>query len=154
MTAVTALAATAALAACEKGRGTPSGGPGVAAPGIHGTGNGGGKGGSGGAGGSGGVVGGGGAGGTAACFDAGPLEYDANGCLTLTSTSALCGFDSDGSVCAFAVNECVSSTDVGQCWLDCELSASNVCITASMVGCLVQKYCAHSCTIVACGIAL
>jgi hypothetical protein len=63
------------------------------------------------------------------------LEYNAEGCLTFAGASALCGFESDGSICEFAL-ECGLSESTSQCSINCEMGATVSCYTRETVACL------------------
>jgi len=67
------------------------------------------------------------------------------GCLTFAGASKICGFMSDDSVCAYSVT-CGSSTDDGQCKINCEMGTTVKCYTAADVKCLEDAVKAKSCT--------
>jgi hypothetical protein len=67
------------------------------------------------------------------------------GCLTFAGASKICGFMSDDSVCAYSVT-CGSSTDDGQCKINCEMGTTVKCYTAADVKCLEDAVKARSCT--------
>jgi len=101
-----------------------------------------------------------GGGDTDAGFDAGSTTRDAGlefadgggePCLTFTSASSICGFDSDDRVCAFSVS-CGTSTDDGQCKINCEMGTTVRCYGPEDVGCLLSAVDAEDCTALsACG---
>lgn len=101
----------------------------------------------------------GGAGGESACYDPGPLEFGPgpNGepsCLTFGGASALCGFESDDSICTFSVG-CGASFDLGQCQINCEMGTTVACYEQADADCLIAAMCADDCAaLVACGFIL
>ena len=73
------------------------------------------------------------------------------GCLTFDGASALCGFSSNGSICETSLT-CGSSTDEGQCQINCEMGTTVNCYEAGDVQCLVDAACADDCNaLAACG---
>jgi hypothetical protein len=83
--------------------------------------------------------------GTATDAGADTLEYDGEGCLTYPSASELCGFDSDSAICSFSVG-CGTSTDLGQCRINCEMGTTVMCYTREHVACLRAAVASLSCT--------
>ncbi len=67
------------------------------------------------------------------------------GCLTFAGASKICGFMSDDAVCAYSVT-CGSSTDDGQCKINCEMGTTVKCYTAADVKCLEDAVKAKSCS--------
>jgi hypothetical protein len=61
--------------------------------------------------------------------------FDGNGCLTFASASEICGFNSDGEICAFAVG-CGASADEGQCKINCEMGTTVNCYHQEDIDCL------------------
>jgi hypothetical protein len=82
---------------------------------------------------------------TATAQDTGPAEdtskpkYEMNpdGCLTYAGAQALCGGQSDKSVCALAAT-CRADGDQGQCSIDCEMSPSVGCLDQAAVDCVLD----------------
>jgi hypothetical protein len=66
------------------------------------------------------------------------------GCLTFAGASKICGFMSDDKVCAFSVG-CGTSTDDGQCKINCEMGTTVKCYSAADVKCLEDAVAAKSC---------
>jgi hypothetical protein len=79
--------------------------------------------------------------------DATSFEYDQNGCLTFTSASQICGFNSDNSVCAFS-HSC-SAGDEDQCKINCEMGTTVKCYKMADVTCLQHAVAAHDCAALA-----
>jgi hypothetical protein len=72
------------------------------------------------------------------------------GCLTFASASQVCGFQSDGSICAFSIG-CNNSTNMGQCQINCEMGTTVMCYSAKDVDCLRRAEAARSCAaLIAC----
>ncbi len=67
------------------------------------------------------------------------------GCLTYEGASKICGFMSDDAVCAFSLT-CATSTDDGQCKINCEMGSTVKCYTAADVKCLEDAVAAKSCS--------
>ncbi len=131
---------------------TSAGGSATGASGGSG-GNMGGNGGAGGAaqggGGTGGATASGGAGGSGGTpCDPPTGEFDDMGCLTFNGGSAFCGFASDESICAAAVDCGVSTNDIGQCQIDCEQGVVSVgCYTQADMDCVYRAaICDDMCT--------
>lgn len=79
------------------------------------------------------------------CDTSSDLEYDDAGCLTFTGASAFCGFDSDSTICEYAI-DCRNDADLDQCKIDCEMSTTlGGCIDAASVDCVIQAVDAQSC---------
>jgi hypothetical protein len=79
----------------------------------------------------------GGSGGTGGGCSAPAGTFDNEGCLTFASASEICGFNSDGAICALSAG-CGLSDDEGQCKINCEMGATVSCYTQADVDCLYQ----------------
>lgn len=88
-----------------------------------------------------------------ACVDTSALAYAPGAgmeaeCLTFESASSFCGFSSDDAVCNFAV-QCGTTTDLGQCQINCEQGSSSFCNGPADVDCVVAALCADDCAALA-----
>lgn len=74
------------------------------------------------------------------------------GCLTFEQASNLCGFNSGGQICNFAVS-CSLSTSQSQCQINCEMGATVSCYTTATALCVANAYQAENCAVLAtCGV--
>jgi hypothetical protein len=72
------------------------------------------------------------------------LTLNDGGCLTYASASKICGFNSDESICKFAVS-CKISTDVGQCKINCEMGVTVSCMTMTNFTCMKNAVASADC---------
>lgn len=83
--------------------------------------------------------------------DAGVEPLPDAGCLGFGQASSVCGFNSDGGVCALAVT-CNQAQNQSSCQNRCEQSAITTCYRPSDVACVQDAVVQASCTALsACG---
>ena len=76
------------------------------------------------------------------------LPTNADGCLTFAAAQQVCGFSSDGAICAHAVG-CDATTSKSDCGINCEMQSTVTCLKPADAKCLLDAAAAKSCSALA-----